>query len=237
MNAITTRFAAALLLCLAGLAGATGTAAPAAVLKGEVLEVREVDSYTYLRLKTADGEVWAAITKAPVKKGAVVGIANPAVMRDFESRTLNRRFDTIVFGTLADANAPAPTAAAAVPQGAKDTAPPAAMPAPVKVGKATGTDARTVAEVVVGRDKLKDKSVSVRAQVVKVNRGIMGKNWFHVQDGSGSASAGTNDLVVTSKDIAAVGDVLDIKGMVRTEVQLGAGYHYSVLIDDAALRK
>jgi hypothetical protein len=228
MKSFTARLAAALLLCLAG---GTGTAAPAAALKGEVLEVREVDSYTYLRLKTADGEVWAAITKAPVKKGAVVGIANPAVMRDFESRTLNRRFDTIVFGTLADADA------AAVPQGAKQAAPTAAAPAPVKVGKATGADARTVAEVVVGRDKLKDKSVSVRAQVVKVNRGIMGKNWFHVQDGSGSAGAGTNDLVVTSKDIAAVGDVLDIKGMVRTEVQLGAGYHYSVLIDDAALRK
>ena len=35
------------------------SAAPAP-LAGEVLEVQDVDSYTYLRLKTKDGETWAA---------------------------------------------------------------------------------------------------------------------------------------------------------------------------------
>lgn len=240
MKSITTLVIAPFLLCVAGLAVAAGPGAPTAPIKGEVLEVREVDAYTYLRLKTADGETWAAVSKATVKKGAQVSITNPTVMQNFESKTLKKRFDTIVFGALADANAPAPEAATPSPHGAMGAVKPgapAAAPAPVKVSKATGADARTVAEVVVGKDKLKDQKVSLRAQVVKVNLGIMGKNWFHVQDGSGSAGAGTNDLLVTSKDMAAVGDVLDIKGTVRTEVKLGAGYDYAVLIDDAALRK
>src|SRR6266702_3980933 len=50
------------------------------VVKGEVLEIKDVESYTYLRLKTKDGETWAAVDKAPVKKGAVVTIENVLVM-------------------------------------------------------------------------------------------------------------------------------------------------------------
>jgi len=218
----------------------------AAALSGEVLEVRDVAPYTYLRLKTAQGETWAAVTQAPVKKGEKVTIANPSVMENFHSKTLDKTFDRIVFGTLSGAAAApgtpgAPAAAAtASPHGAMGGAKPAAPVAaatPVKVAKASGSDARTVAEVVGGKATLKDKSVSLRGQVVKANLGIMGKNWFHLQDGSGSAGAGTNDVLVTSRDVAAVGDVVVVKGTVRTDVKLGSGYEYAVLIEDASLKK
>ncbi|MDP1901452.1 MAG: nucleotide-binding protein [Rubrivivax sp.] len=224
-----------------GCAGLAGAATPATALQGEVLEVREVDIYTYLRLKTKDGETWAAVTKVPVKKGAQVTIANPMVMQNFESKTLKKTFDKIVFGTIVDPNAPATPATAAtsmLPHGPMAAAPKASAPAPVvKVAKATGADARTVAEVVGGKAALKDKSVSLRGQIVKANIGIMGKNWFHVQDGTGSAAAGTHDVLVTSKEKAAVGDVVTVKGTVRTDVKLGAGYDYAVLIENAALGK
>ena len=118
------------------------------------------------------------------------------------------------------------------------------MPAPKaqvatvgKVPKASGKDARTVEEVIAGKSALKDKAVSVRAQVVRVNNGIMGKNWLHVQDGSGQAAAGTHDILVTSKDSAAVGDIVTVKGTVRTDVKVGPGYDYAVLIEDASVRK
>jgi hypothetical protein len=58
-----------------------------------------------------------------------------------------------------------------------------------------------------------------------------------VQDGSGAASAGSHDILVTSKDTVAVGDVVNIKGTVRTDVKLGAGYDYAVMIEDASVRK
>jgi hypothetical protein len=73
--------------------------------------------------------------------------------------------------------------------------------------------------------------------VVKTNVGILGKNWLHLQDGSGTAAAGTNDILVTTKDVVAVGDIVTAKGTVRTDVNLGSGYVYSVLIEDAAVRK
>ena len=214
----------ALVLAAASLTAQSTPSQQATSLKGEVLETQNVESYTYLRLKTEGGEVWAAVPTTAVKKGAQVTIVNSTTMQNFESKTLKKTFDKIVFGQIADASAKP-----AAPHGAS---PSSAGSAPVvKVPKATGPDAKTVAEVVKG------KTVLVHGQVVKVNLAIMGKNWVHLRDGSGSASDGTNDILVTTQDLAAVGDVVNAKGTVRTDVDLGSGYAYAVLIEDASLRK
>ena len=52
-----------------GWAEVNPVAPQASSVKGEVLEVMDVDAFTYLRLKTKDGETWAAVGKSPVKKG------------------------------------------------------------------------------------------------------------------------------------------------------------------------
>ena len=57
------------LLAVAAFIAPAQAAAPTQVT-GEVLEVKDVAVYTYLRLKTATGETWAAVNKAPVAKGA-----------------------------------------------------------------------------------------------------------------------------------------------------------------------
>lgn len=205
-------------------------AQPPSGLKGEVLETQSVDSYTYLRLKTSDGEVWAAVPSTTVKKGAQVTIGNAATMRNFESKTLKRSFETIVFGQIVD-----PNAKAMAPQGTSAVAP-AGTPV-AKVPKATGPDARTVAEVVAGKAALNTKTVLVRGQVVKVNFGIMGKNWVHLQDGSGSAKDQTNDVLVTTLGETKIGDVVIAKGVVKTDVDLGSGYSYKVLVENATLAR
>ena len=86
-----------LLLPFAWAAGSGGTAP----LHGKVLETMDAGPYTYLRLQTAKGETWAAVPKVAVQKGQQVTIQGPMTMTQFESRTLNRTFDTIVFGSLA----------------------------------------------------------------------------------------------------------------------------------------
>ncbi|HEX4944436.1 MAG TPA: nucleotide-binding protein [Usitatibacteraceae bacterium] len=222
---------ATVLLAAAGFAAQAMPSQQAATLKGEVLETLNVESYTYLRLKTQDGETWAAVPTTAVKKGAQVTIGNTMVMENFESKALKRKFDRIVFGAIAD-----PNAKPAAPAGSHGSAPVASVPV-AKVAKATGPDAKTVAEVVKGKASLKGKPVLVRAQVVKVSSGILGKNWLHLQDGSGSAADSTNDIIVTTTDKAAVGDIVNAKGTVRTDVNVGSGYAYAVLIEDAALRK
>ena len=212
-------------------AAAAPKAPPAATaVKGTVLEIKEVDAYTYLRLKTKDGESWAAVPKATVKKGAEVTIENPMFMNNFESKTLKQKFDKIIFGSLAGA-----------PAGGEAMAPHAGTPAAavtnVKVAKATGANARTVAEVITRRDELKDKTVLVRGTVVKYNSGILDRNWVHLRDGSGSAADSTDDLLVTTKEQTKVGDVVTVKGVVHTKRDLGSGYTYEVLVEDATLQK
>jgi hypothetical protein len=222
---------AVLLVLAAPFAWAGDVVAPATIIKGQVLEVTDVESYTYLRLKTRDGEIWAAVGKAPIKKGAKVTIENAMVMNNFESKSLKRTFKTIVFGNLAG-SAPAMGMATAHAGAAKT-----ADVDDIHVPKATGANARTVAEIVTKSAELKDKAVEVHAKVVKSNGGIMGKNWLHVRDGSGSATDGTNDLLVTTADSARVGDVVIVKGTVHTDRDFGSGYAYKVLIEDASLQQ
>lgn len=214
-------------------AGASFDGAP---LEGQVLETIDAGAYTYLRLKTSDGEIWAAVVKAPIRKGAQVTIDNPMLMEHFESKTLKRSFDRIVFGTLSGTGSET-SAVEGYMSAHSDAARPAAAVPVEKVARATGIDARTVAEVFAQKGQLNGKTVVLRGQVVKYSANIMGRNWLHLRDGTGSAADASNDLLVTTKEIATVGDVLVVQGLVRTDADFGAGYAYPVIVEDATLKK
>ena len=213
----------------------TAYAAPLTQVSGEVLEAKDVEVYTYLRLKTKEGETWAAVNKAPIKKGDKVTVDNVTMMTNFESKTLKKTFPSIAFGTLAGAATAMPSAsgAAADPHAGLPKAPDMA---PVKVAKATGANAYTVAEVLGKADALKDKPVRIQGKVVKYNADIMGKNWLHLRDGSGTAASSTDDLLVTTSATAKLGDVVTVSGVVHTNKDFGAGYSYKVLVEDASLK-
>jgi hypothetical protein len=150
------------------------------------------------------------------------------VMKNFESKTLKKTFPSIVFGNLAgsDKKPGDPHAGAAK---VVDTT-------PIKVPKATGANARTVAEVVTKGAELKDKQVRVRGKVVKFSAAIMGKNWIHLRDGSGSDADSTNDILVISEATVKLGDVVTIVGVVHVNKDFGAGYSYKVLIEEATIQ-
>ena len=224
----TTTWAADKAASMLPAAPAAATAPVGAVVAGEVLEIKDVDSYTYLRLKTKDGETWAAVNTVALKIGAKVTIENTMVMKNFESKALKKTFPSIVFGNLAGSG--------------KDGANPHAGAAkvtdatPIKVAKATGANARTVAEIVTKATELKDKPVKVSGKVVKYNPEVMGKNWIHLRDGSGADADNSNDVLVTTLSQAKVGDVVTVTGVVRTNKDFGSGYAYKVLIEDAKVQ-
>ncbi|HEY3270107.1 MAG TPA: hypothetical protein VGJ89_02740 [Geothrix sp.] len=214
-------------------APAAPPAAAGLSVTGKLLERIAASPYSYLRIQTAQGEVWAAVPETKLEKGAEVTVTGAMIMRDFESKTLKRTFPEIYFGSLAGSG---PAAAPAADPHASAGQPAAAVEVG-KVEKALGADARTVAEVWAQKGGLKGKTVSVRGKVVKYNAGIMGKNWLHLQDGSGDAKAGTNDITVTSNDAAAKGDTVTVTGVVRTDKDFGSGYSYAVLVEDAKVVK
>ncbi len=245
-------------------AAAPAAEAPAAAaggVRGKVVERIDAAPYSYLRIAGPAGEIWAAVPQAAIENGAEVVIENPMPMDGFESKTLNRKFEKIYFGTLGGQGgapqAAAPAGGAANPMGGMPpgTMPPGGMPpggmaaqhaaagagptdvGDVKVPKATGANAKTVAEIHAQKAQLKEKKITVRGKVVKSNAGIMGKNWIHVRDGSGTQEKGDNDITVTSESAANVGEVLVITGVVRVDKDFGAGYAYPVIIEEAVYTK
>lgn len=106
----------------------------------------------------------------------------------------------------------------------------------IQVEKAKGADAYTVAEVYEKAEKLDKKTVAVRGKVVKVAKGIMGRNWVHLRDGSGDPAKGTNNLVVTTQDVPKVGDVVTAKGTLHKDKDFGAGYKYQVIVEEATVK-
>ncbi len=100
---------------------------------------------------------------------------------------------------------------------------------------ATAADAatKTVAAVYKEKAALTGKTISATGKVVKVNNGIMGRNFVHVQDGTGDAKDGSNNLVVTSKQTAALGDKVTISGVVVVNRDFGSGYSYPLIIEEA----
>lgn len=241
-------------------------AAPAAkkaaggALAGTVAETLDSAGYTYIKIKTGAGEKWAAVRKAPIKVGQKVAISNPSEMKNFKSPTLNRVFPSIYFGSLGGGGkgkgphgmgmggphgkgkgmvhgmgkgGPAKVDVSKAHAGLGKKRATIDKPIP----KAEGAAGQTVAGVYANKAGLKDKKVAVRGKVVKMNRGIMGRNWLHLQDGSGSVAAANFDLTVTSKGVAEVGQVVLINGVLRLDKDFGSGYRYAVILEDGVVSK
>ncbi len=206
--------------------------APAA-FSGTVRQTMDAGGYTYALLETSAGEVWVAGPQtAGVEVGQPLSAPQGMLMADFSSPSLDRTFDQIYFvqslspGTITTSD-PHP-----------DMAGPGALHP-----EAAMTDAldpldggHTVSQIVGQAAELAGKEVVVRGKVVKYNASIMGTNWLHIQDGSGSAEAGDHDLTVTSDDTTAEGEVVVVRGKVSTHRDFGMGYRYDVMVEGASLQ-
>jgi hypothetical protein len=230
---------------------AATAAAPAGqaggAIEGKVLETIAVERYVYLRLDVGGPQgTWAAVPTAAIAAGDHAKVVNAALMQGFESKALKRTFDEIYFGTLAGS----PSAGAASPHGqgagAKPGLPgshPAVPPGKggeaekVKVGKvapAGGPDGRTIAQIHAQAKQLDGKAVQVRGVVVKKVDGVLKRNWIHLRDG-GPEGAPDGELVVTTLANVEVGQTVLAAGKVVADKDLGSGYRYDVLVEDAEL--
>ncbi len=98
---------------------------------------------------------------------------------------------------------------------------------------AADSNMKTVADLNTNKAALAGQTISAQGKVVKVNNGIMGRNFVHVRDGTGDASS--NNLIVTSKQTARVGDQVTISGVVVLNRDFGSGYMYPLLIEEASV--
>jgi len=220
---------------------AFATPVPEGMIRGTVLETMDAAGYTYVLLDTAEGQRWVAAQQTGVAVGDTVQTDQGMAMQDFTSQSLNRTFEVVYFsGALQNLSAttqPEGQPATALPPNHPKTlaAPVAAGGVAVDSAVAAVEDGKDIAWAYANKDSLAGQPVSLRGKVVKYNANILGTNWLHIQDGSGSAADGSNDLVVTSTAEAAVGDTVIITGNIVLDKDFGAGYSYPVLVEDASL--
>lgn len=208
---------------------------------GKVLETMNSGGYTYVQVDTGSEQVWAAAPEFQVKVGDAVIVPEGMPMANYSSPTLNRTFDVVYFVPsvmVGGAEGAAPSMGAA----GGDAKMPEGHP-PI-TGNTNGQNVdlsgikkadggKTVGEVFSGKGELSGKDVSIRGKVVKFSPEIMGKNWIHLQDGTGGE--GTNDLTVTTSAAAKVGDTVLVTGKVSTDKDFGYGYKYDVIVEDAKI--
>ena len=212
---------------------------------GKVAETMNSGGYTYILLQTKTKMSWVAIAETKVEVGQEVVLAPGMEMVDFHSKSLDRTFDSIIFseglitqGDVAAGHGSAHDCADAAHDcadaqkktyGSKGTKP--AAKENINVEKATGENSYTVAELFEKRKELDNQDIVLRGEVIKVTARIMNKNWLHIQDGTGSAQDGNNDMVVTTMDLPSVGDIVTVKGVLFSDKDFGSGYRYDAIIE------
>ncbi len=240
-------------------AGMQAPPAPAAVT-GKVLETMDAGGYTYINVATDAGDKWIAVNQTPVEVGEDVTYLDGMVMQNFNSKSLDRTFPEIIFsgglvgkGAMPPSGMPAATGADSFSQALSSEGGQAASAvgdmvtgskkavvpfAEIKVEKAPGDNSYTVEEIFGKADELNGKSVTVRGKIMKVSPRIMGRNWIHIQDGTGNPEENTHDLVITtSQDVNEDADIITLEGILAANKDFGAGYVYAVIIEDATAKE
>lgn len=213
-----------------------------------VLEVIQVENYTYLRVKEGESEIWMAVPTVDVKVGDTVYYVSGMLMTKFESKELKRTFDNILFVDrvskdqaglvqkkdstvvlppnhipIPDINSPAPNMGSS-----KDSIKQNIKIAPAKNGV-------SIADILKNPKSFEGKIVIVKGKVTKFTSGVMGKNWVHIQDGTDYK--GKFEIVITTSAEVKDGETVTFEGAVTLNKDLGFGYFFEVLMEDAKLIK
>lgn len=213
-----------------------------------VLEVIQVENYTYFRAKENGTEVWVATPTMQAAVGDTLYYQNGMMMSKFESRELKRTFEKILFVDKISKTKDQPlTKTETVPVLPPDHAPvTATQPETPTMGTTKDTvkqkinitpvkNGVTIAEILKNPSAFNGKTVIIKGKITKYTAGVMGKNWIHIQDGT--EFNGKFDIVITTLAELKDGDTVTFEGPISLNKDLGYGYFFEVLMEDAKLVK
>jgi hypothetical protein len=199
---------------------------------GTVIETMNSGGYTYVHVDTGEERMWAAGPEIVVTTGEVVSFLPGMQMLNFESESLNRTFDEVYFVSEIRTGAEGGDGKDQMPMGH-----PQVGSGGVDVdnmdfsGIAVPKGGKNIASLYADKGSLAGKTVVVCGKVVKFTPGVMKKNWIHLRDGTGAD--GTNDLTVTTNAVVNIGDVVVARGVLNVDKDLGFGYKYDIIVEDA----
>jgi hypothetical protein len=148
--------------------------------------------------------------------------------KNFESKEFNRNFETLYL--VSDFGPEGAAADGMTKEQAHANVESSSVEAPKNVTPAVG--AIKLADLVANLKKYEGKTVKVTGKVMKVNPMIMGRNWLHLQDGSGK----NLDLTVTTVEQVQLGQTVTMEGTLALNKDFGAGYKYDYILESAVVR-
>ncbi|MCL7752279.1 OB-fold nucleic acid binding domain-containing protein [Polaribacter sp. Z022] len=191
----------------------------------KVIEKIPAGGYVYIKVLEKEKKYWMAIPGRPIEIGATYYYDEGAMqMGKYESKSLNRTFDNIVFaqGIRDEKIATKKPKKRTINKGKSNV---------VNVDKAP--NGIRIATLFENLKEYQNKQVIIKGQVIKVNNGILGVNFLHLQDGT--KGNGEFDITVTSNAEFKVGEIVTIKGTVVLNKDFGSGYTYDVIIEKAVI--
>ncbi len=225
----------------------SATTEPANTHKIVVEEVLQTTNYTYLHGKEGNTERWFAVPSMQAKAGETYYYEGGLQMTQFQSKELNRTFETVFFleGVSASPGAPKLAGTAATTDNTYATSnpasdnpsqyvrtPPVEEKKDIKVKPADG--GITIAELYSKKESFAGRTVKIKGKVTKYTPAIMNKNWIHLQDGT--EAKGKFDFVVTTDGEAQLGDIITVEGKIGLNKDLGYGYFFDVIMEDAVIK-
>jgi hypothetical protein len=69
-------------------------------ITGTLVEKLDGPPYSYLRIKTDKGDVWAAVPITSIDANKPVTVVTGVPLKRFESKPLGKTFEVVTFGTL-----------------------------------------------------------------------------------------------------------------------------------------
>ena len=194
-----------------------------------VQEVIQVPGYTYMRVNEDKTEQWVATSTMNAEPGQMYYYDEGLTMTNFESKELNRTFKSIIFiqKLTGQHSQPAENPVLLSPGSAKTDL------KKLEISIEKPSNGVSIAELYSNKEMYAGKKIIVRGIVTKFSPEIMGKNWVHLQDGS--ESNGSFDLTITSGIIVNPGDTVTLKGNITLNNDLGYGYFYDILMQDAVI--
>jgi hypothetical protein len=192
-----------------------------------VLQVLPTDKYVYMKVSEDQEEFWVAVSSQDVEVGEKYFFKGGLLKTNFHSKEYDRVFDKVYLVSklmpLSNVKTIGQTASVKASSG-------------VETKMQSGNrhpESVSIADIVSDPESYKGKRIIVSGQCTKLNANIMNRNWIHLKDGSNDEY----DFVVTSDLAVPEGHFVSMKGVITLDKDFGAGYRYSIIMEEAEIVK
>ncbi len=198
----------------------------------KVLEILPAKKYLYLKVEEGEKQYWLATGKSDIVPGKSYEYNEALIRNNFRSEELDREFDELYLVTrlipAQDGNA----------LGKSDLSEALKNPdAKIEDLSVIPEDPDALPRVEI-TTLLKENAafegqwITVQGTCIKVNNGIMGRNWVHL-----AHEDGKSEVVITTREVVEVGEHVGFAARVALNRDFGSGYSYPLLLEQGVLIK